>query len=278
MKVGYTEFSYGYAFTENLIRSSSMAPTGAPVFPNLVQEASLGYDIRINYPGVPLFFQFKLPELMRRGTAFEIAGGHCPGLQVPFFRISMMRRDISRQHALLMRLEARYPGCVLYAAPALAQARDFDVAYNAGEVARQSVFFSPNDIGALPDDRPHSVAYRQDLPTGYFCSDPRPVKALSFGGLADTLGSRFQEERFGRLVDSARELREVVASIASPQIRQTQGEIEERVVARQSVSRPARRAARDRAATDLLVAREMARVDFGVELLVAQPRRKTKEA
>jgi len=28
MKVGYTQFSYGYAFTENLIRCSSKAPTG----------------------------------------------------------------------------------------------------------------------------------------------------------------------------------------------------------------------------------------------------------
>jgi hypothetical protein len=65
MKVGYTEFSYGYAFTENLIRSSSTAPTGAPVFPNLLQEGLSGFDVRINFPGVPLFFQYKLPELMR---------------------------------------------------------------------------------------------------------------------------------------------------------------------------------------------------------------------
>lgn len=50
MKVGYTEFSFGYAFTENLIRGSASAPTGAPVFPNLVQEATLGYDVRIDDP------------------------------------------------------------------------------------------------------------------------------------------------------------------------------------------------------------------------------------
>ena len=65
MKVGYTEFSFGYAFTENLIRGSASAPTGAPVFHNLVQEATLGYDVRTNLPAVPLFFQYKLPELMK---------------------------------------------------------------------------------------------------------------------------------------------------------------------------------------------------------------------
>ncbi|MER8702576.1 hypothetical protein [Mesorhizobium sp. M1273] len=57
MKVGYTEFSFGYAFTESLIRSSSAAPVSAPVFPNLIQEGHSGFDIRINFPGVPLFFQ-----------------------------------------------------------------------------------------------------------------------------------------------------------------------------------------------------------------------------
>ena len=45
MKLGYTEFSFGYAFTENLIRSMPSGPTGAPFFPNLLQEAQLGYDI-----------------------------------------------------------------------------------------------------------------------------------------------------------------------------------------------------------------------------------------
>jgi hypothetical protein len=73
MKVGYTEFSYGYAFTENLIRSSSVAPLGAPVFPNLLQEGQSGFDVQINFPGVPLFFQYKLPEVMLRGTAYEIS-------------------------------------------------------------------------------------------------------------------------------------------------------------------------------------------------------------
>ncbi|MER9629240.1 hypothetical protein [Mesorhizobium sp. M0296] len=149
MKVGYTEFSFGYAFTENLIRSSSAAPVGAPVFPNLIQEGHSGVDIRINFPGVPLFFQYKLPELMKRGTAFEIASGHCPGLSIPFFRIAMMRRDVSRQHKLLLRLEARYPSNVFYAAPCIANISDFDRPYNGATVARQSIFVSPGDIGPL---------------------------------------------------------------------------------------------------------------------------------
>ena len=58
MKLSYTEFSFGYAFTENLIRSTKTRPSGAPTFPNLVQEADLGYDVRVECPSCPLFFQY----------------------------------------------------------------------------------------------------------------------------------------------------------------------------------------------------------------------------
>src|SRR5258708_31278616 len=87
MKLGYSEFSFGYAFTENLIRSSLTSPSGAPVFPNLIQEAQLGYDVHINLPGLPLFFQYKLPELMTRNTAAEISKHKISGLAASFFRM-----------------------------------------------------------------------------------------------------------------------------------------------------------------------------------------------
>ena len=72
MKLNYTEFSFGYAFTKNLIRSSSTTRSGAPVFPNLIQEGQLGYDVRIDLPGRPMYFQYKLPELMVRETPVKI--------------------------------------------------------------------------------------------------------------------------------------------------------------------------------------------------------------
>jgi hypothetical protein len=97
-----------------LIRSSPKAPNGAPVFPNLVQEAQLGFDVNINLPGLPLFFQYKLPELMKRMSAKENSV-HNIGLPVPFFRMTIMRRDLSDQHDKLIELEKRYPGTVLYA-------------------------------------------------------------------------------------------------------------------------------------------------------------------
>lgn len=273
MKVGYTEFSYGYAFTENLIRSSLTAPTGAPVFPNLFQEGQSGFDVRINFPGVPLFFQYKLPDLMVLATAFEIAKCNCPGLAVPFFRISMMRSDVSRQHQLLMKLETRYPSCVFYAAASLKNIGEFDRAYNAAAVAQRSAFFSPNDIGALPDNKVHTIAYQPGLATAYFCSEPRQIEVQSYEQLAGQLGSQFEQHRFHEIEDSAREVRESVLELASPPMREAQGFVEERIRTSRMRIRdaPARSAEEEQVVTDILVAREIARVDLGIDVVVAQP-------
>ena len=119
MKLGYTEFSFGYAFTENLIRSSSTRSGRAPFFPNLIQEGRLGYDVRIDFPGCPLYLQYKLPELMVRDTAVEISKYFLQGIATPFFRMHLMKRNLSRQHELLIDLENRHPNSVYYATPGL---------------------------------------------------------------------------------------------------------------------------------------------------------------
>lgn len=132
-----------------------------------MQEATLGYDVRINFPAVPLFFQYKLPELMTRASASEIANGKCPGLTLEFFRIALMRRDVSDQHQLLIDWEVRYPGQVFYAAPCLRDSPAFNSAYNTASVVSRSILFSPAQIGPLPDDEVHTIAYKPGLPYGY---------------------------------------------------------------------------------------------------------------
>ncbi|MDO5643511.1 MAG: hypothetical protein Q4G26_14140 [Paracoccus sp. (in: a-proteobacteria)] len=275
MKVGYTEFSFGYAFTENLIRGSASAPVGAPVFPNLVQEATLGYDVRINFPAVPLFFQYKLPELMTRASAFEIANGQCPGLTLEFFRIALMRRDVSDQHRLLIDWEGRYPGQVFYAAPCLRDCAAFNSAYNATSVASRSILFAPAQIGPLPDDKVHTIAYKPSLSYGYFCSEPRRIKAETFENLSGGLSRKFKDKRVRDFTAMAQEVRQAVVAAASPVWREAEDAVVERarqllsaVVAEGLDSQPAR----EQAILDVLVAREIARIDMGIDLVIAQPR------
>ncbi|NNU63050.1 hypothetical protein [Ochrobactrum soli] len=275
MKVGYTEFSFGYAFTENLVRGSATAPTGAPVFPNLVQEATLGYDVQIGFPAVPLFFQYKLPELMTRASAFEIAGGLCPSLTLEFFRIALMRRDVSDQHQLLIDWEGRYPGQVFYAAPSLRDCVAFNTAYNAASVVSTSVLFSPVDIGPLPDDKVHTIAYKPGLSYGYFCSEPRRIEAETYDGLAGRLAQRFKDENVRDFSAAAQDVRRTVFEAASPVWRQAEDAVASRVrqamlpvAADGSASQPDR----EQAILDVLVAREIARIDMGIDLVIAQPR------
>lgn len=146
--------------------------------------------MQIGFPAVPLFFQYKLPELMTRASAFEVAGSLCPGLTLEFFRIALTRRDVSDQHQLLIDWEGRYPGQVFYAAPSLRDCAAFNAAYNAASVVSHSVLFSPVDIGPLPDDKVHTIAYNPSLSYGYFCSEPRQIKVETLDGLAGRLDQK----------------------------------------------------------------------------------------
>jgi hypothetical protein len=77
-KCQFSEFSYGYCVTEDLAVGQNMPLTAAPVFPSLVQEgqSGVGYDVRFELPGIPLFLQFKLVDQMVRGNANEAKQGH----------------------------------------------------------------------------------------------------------------------------------------------------------------------------------------------------------
>lgn len=271
MKVGYTEFSYGYAFTENLIRSSVSAPAGAPVFPNLVQEAKVGYDVNIAMPGKPMFFQFKLPEHMRRARVFELTNYDCPGLSVPFFRIGLMRKDLSDQHECLLALEKKHPRAVFYVAPFFPNSAEFNQAYNNAEVHDGSVYLSPRDIGSLPDDLVHTVAYKSGLKTAYFCSDPKPIKTLTFIEVQSLM--REMLDTTVPISQSAREVKEDVLSLAPLRMRATVGELHQRLRGRIEEIADAGVDGQERieTITEMLVAREVARVGLGLELVFAQP-------
>lgn len=273
MKLGYTEFSFGYAFTENLIRAAAARPAGAPVFPNLVQEAQLGYDVHIDLPGCPLFFQYKLPELMVRNSAAEISQHALAGIHVPFFRMPLMRRDLSDQHRLLIRLERRFPNAVFYATPGMANNHSFNAAYNAARVHQRSVFFSPRNIGRLPDDKQHVIAYRNGLSHAWLCSDPRKISAFHFESIGEKVRTLFDDQRFLTLEEASKNIRDEVLRLASPEIRAAEDAIRQRIDTRSAavLDRPDMDARKRKVLEELLVSREIARVGLGMDMIIAQP-------
>ncbi len=184
MLTGYTEFSYGYAFTENLIRSSDIGPAAAPMFPNLIQEAKLGYDIKINYPAKVLFFQFKIPEIIVRRTSSQNYLCRSGRLRIPFFRMPLMPIKASDQHARLVQLNDSLTDSVFYSSPELRNITEFDEAYRNINVHVSSALFSPSEIGRIPDNDKHFVVYNEYAPWAFFCSEPAEIKKRNILELA----------------------------------------------------------------------------------------------
>jgi hypothetical protein len=165
----FSEFSYGYCLTEDLIVGQGMPLTAAPVFPSLIEEGQTGngYDVRFDRPGVPLFLQFKLVHQMIRGTANEAKKGH---FQPPFYRMHLRSRHLSDQHESLLSLEDA-GNEVFYAAPSFHTRSELNAFYTQRSVWNQSFKIQPSSIGSLPDDKAHHITFQQPGDTWRFYSE-----------------------------------------------------------------------------------------------------------
>jgi hypothetical protein len=174
MRPDMSEFSYGYAVTDELIHAHGTAITAAPVFPSLYQEgqAGGGYDLRLDRPGVPLFLQFKLSHCMVRNNAAESEQGL---LRIPYYRMHLRPSRHSDQHQMLLDLEAA-GNEVYYCVPAFHETAELNDAYSAHQVRDRSLWIWPSCIGPLPDDDDHYCAFQDsNAPYFYFCSEPRQI-------------------------------------------------------------------------------------------------------
>lgn len=191
----FSEFSYGYALTENLITWTGMQLTAAPVFPSLIAEGQTGggYDLNLKSSGIALFLQFKLSKCIRSRRATEYQKGQ---MTVPFYRMALRPRT-SRQHELLLDLE-KVAAWVYYVAPAFDTLADLNDAYLSREVLLRSIMVAPSAIGRLPDNKSHHVAYEEFLPSSgqakaVFCSTPRPIHVILNDELVRNLTSHLPE-------------------------------------------------------------------------------------
>ncbi|MFN5495695.1 MAG: hypothetical protein ACK5C3_03835 [bacterium] len=210
-----SEFSFGYALTESLVAATGRRIRAAPVFPSLIDEGRPGggYDAQIPFAGYPLFLQFKLSHRMVRDSAAEVKAGV---LQKPFYRFHLRPARHSQQHQLLLDLEAT-GAAVFYAAPAFHKLSELDAAYIARKVVERSVFFRPSQIGSLPDDEDHHIAFKPNGPA-YFCSKaPRLIRESRVGSeelLKELLESRSatngEEPTIEKMESLANELQKLV--------------------------------------------------------------------
>jgi len=169
-----SEFSCGYALTEELATCFRRGLRGAPVFPSLIDEGRRGgYDVALPIRGAPLFLQFKLSHYLKKSSALEWFHW-----KKPYFRMHLSPLSHSQQHQLLLDWETA-GNDVYYATPMFFRPVELNDAYLNRRIVQSSTFFRPRDIGALPDNRPHSVVFHPSDARAYFHShDPRPIQMM----------------------------------------------------------------------------------------------------
>lgn len=181
MKPEMSEFSYGYAFTSELISSLGSQLVAAPEFPSLQQEgrAGGGYDVKIS-SGSPLFLQFKLSHYLAKTNSKEYRD-----MSGPYYRWHMHALRHSQQHNLLLDLEGK-GNDVFYVAPAFHLTAELNRYYLSGDIVDESAAFRPGAIGRLPDDKEHYIVFNKEQ-IAYRCSDD-PLK-VEFCMMKDWLSS-----------------------------------------------------------------------------------------
>jgi len=178
MKPDISEFSYGYAVTEELVAKHKAIVVGAPTFPSLYEEGKKGggYDVKIPILGNPVFLQFKLSDYLERTSAKEHQSGL---LTVPFYRMHIRPLKHSCQHQLLLDLENSGES-VFYIAPEFHRPVELNSLYLSSSVIANSAAFKPSDIGTLPSKDEHYVVFKKASSHGFRCSeDPRKVVRTS---------------------------------------------------------------------------------------------------
>lgn len=185
-----SEFSYGFALTNEIVGWLPLA--AAPLFPSLIEEgrAGGGYDVRLNAPGIALFLQFKRADCMTRRSAMEIRY-HKKKISLPFYRFKITETGKSDQHNMLRVLDDG-TNFVYYAAPRFHKLAEIDAAWATNTVASKSIFVAPNAIGRL-DRKSHHYAYNET--SAFLCSEPKRVDFLTAAQVLKKLQNRLEEER-----------------------------------------------------------------------------------
>ena len=185
-----SEFSYGFALTNELVGWAPLS--AAPVFPSLIEEgkAGGGYDVKLELPAVALYLQFKRSDRMTRRSAKE-RKAIGSALHVPYHRFHVTEARKSNQHDMLLELDDG-ASLVFYAAPRFHTLDEINWAWAHNAVSAQSIFIAPSAIGAL-DNGSHSVAF--DFQDTFLCSEPKQIQHLTNIELLEKLQGRLAQEK-----------------------------------------------------------------------------------
>ena len=185
MRPRFSEFTYGFAVTYELVESVREMLPGPPLLPSLAAEGSLGYDVRMDgLEGWTFLAQFKVPHRMVRPSALQ-----WPSWLGPYYRFST--EDDSEQHELLTNLEAQSIfNMVVYMAPCFTDPQSLSQHFNARSLESASLKIRPSVIG----QGDHVITF-DEFGACLVHSEPRAVPVVTAAlahSEAPVLGSRIR--------------------------------------------------------------------------------------
>lgn len=205
MNSEFTEFSYGFAVTHELVLQNSGNVAAAPEFPSLIREgqAGGGYDVRLHF-GTFLFLQFKLSEFMYGGRA-----SYRSLIGLPYYKFWVTPRWKSQQHRMLVDL-GNAGQQVYYAAPIFHLQTDFNAEFQGNTVVSRSALINPAEIGYLADDADHCVVFNDVQ--AYFCSEPQKLRLHTGTSLKEFLAAKMQGVKPTSTLELASTLNRIISA------------------------------------------------------------------
>ena len=155
MSPDFSEFSFGFAFTNEYIRRNP-GLIAALELPSLIREAEKGADLKLAYRGHAKYFQFKLSAYMSRSNAMHWSFHNRSHYRV---RVSSKSRSGERtQHRQLKRL-AETTKHVLYIAPKFHSETDFNNLFLRGRITDNSMWSPLRDLPWATDNEVHYLTF-----------------------------------------------------------------------------------------------------------------------
>ncbi|WFR99590.1 hypothetical protein [Rhizobium tumorigenes] len=132
----------------------------------------------------------------------------------------------------------------------------------------ESALFSPATVGFLPDDLSHHIIFKKGGATAWFCSEPQKLEFRTFDDLSDTLQSELALSGDEPLQKTATSIKEGLIEMLPNNLKTSAADIEDQLNQEMDISP----SDGGQTAIALATAQKIARVAFGVELFIAQPR------
>ncbi len=163
MATDFSEFSFGFAFTHEYVNRNP-GLKAAPELPSLIKEAEGGYDLKLDYPGHPKYFQFKLSTYLNRSNAIHWEDHDCAHYRVRLTTRPRPRRPTrTDQHSRLKGL-AENVDDVFYIAPRFHREDEFNRLFLQGSVTDNCLWAPLKDLHWVPkhDTEVHYLTFTRD--------------------------------------------------------------------------------------------------------------------